>query len=1005
MFALLGRAEAATRTVCASGCQYTSVQRAIDEAAPGDVIVLRAGQTFTGNITLRAKSSSSTAYITIKSDAPASSLPADGVRLVPPGKPGATAASGALARLVGHGGSWKSTAVIRTETGAHHYRLQFLHVDGIANLGYGTLVSLDNSQTSNAAAPHSIVLDRVYLNGHPTKGMKRGVAVNGRNLDIINSYISGFMSTADAQAIAGWNGAGPIRIINNFLEATGENIMFGGADPKISNLVPSDIEIRGNHMYKRPAWRNAVLNTPSRPSVSARTGGSLPAGTHYFKVVAVLPIDGDSIVSAPSAEASVTVGSSGAVSLSWSGVSGAERYRIYRGTSSNGQNVYVETTSASTSMIYTGSGQSSGAPRTSGTRWTAKNLLELKNAQRVTINGNLLENNWAGFQFGYAVLFTPKNQNGTAPWTAVRDITFTNNIVRHVAGGLSISGRDYQRTSEQARNITIANNLFQDVSSAYGSGMGGFLLLAGGPANLTVNHNTILHTRNIVDVDRDTISGFVYTNNLSRHNTYGIKGDGRAVGTDTLQTVFPGYVFRGNALAGGPAGSYPAGNFFPSVTEFNTSFVNPSAGNYGLVSASSLNNAGTDGRDVGADLAAIAAAQGGGAVPHEPGDPTDPPPDEGGDPGPPAGFPQDWMSQDIGNAGVQGAAAFNGTTFTLRGAGNDIWGTADAFHFAYTTLSGDGSIVARVASVSGSDAWTKVGVMMRGSTSAGSAHAGMFVSKGKGLAFQRRTRDGGVSTHTSGGSGTAPRWVKLVRAGNVVTASVSTNGSTWTVVGSDTITMPASVLVGLAVSSHNSGALATGLFDNVRVTEGAALPSGWESDDVGNVSRAGSVSASGGTYTVRGAGADVWGSADAFHFASQTLAGDGEIVARVASIAGTNAWTKVGVMIRQSLDAGSAHAFMIVSRGKGLAFQRRTVTGGTSTHTSGGSGTAPRWVKLARQGDVITASVSTNGTTWTVVGRDTFSISGAAHVGLAVSSHVTGELATGTFDNVTITPR
>ena len=110
-------------------------------------------------------------------------------------------------------------------------------------------------------------------------------------------------------------------------------------------------------------------------------------------------------------------------------------------------------------------------------------------------------------------------------------------------------------------------------------------------------------------------------------------------------------------------------------------------------------------------------------------------------------------------------------------------------------------------------------------------------------------------------------------------------------------------------------------------------------------------------------------------------------------------------MIRQSLDAGAAHAFMLVSTGKGLAFQRRTVTGGTSTHTSGGAGTAPRWVKLTRQGDVITASVSSNGTSWTVVRQEALSISGAVHVGLAVTSHVYGKLATATFDNVTVTPR
>lgn len=994
VFALLGRAEAADRTVCASGCQYTNLQTAIDDAAPGDVILLRAGQTFTGNITLRAKSGSSTAFITIRSDAPAGSLPAEGVRLVPEGKPGANVARTALARLVGNGGSWKSTPVVRTEQGAHHYRLQFLHIDGTANLGYGTLVALGENQTTNAAAAHSIVLDRLYLNGHATKGMKRGVAVNGRELDIRNSYIAGFTSTADAQAIAGWNGAGPIRILNNYLEASGENIMFGGADPRIPNLVPSDIDIRGNHLYKHPSWRTAVLNTPSRPSVSASTGGSLAGGTHYFKVVAVLPIDGNTLVSAPSAEASVTVGASGAVSLSWSAVYGAEAYRIYRGTSSNGQTVYVETATASTSIVYTGAGQRSGVPRTSGTRWTAKNLLELKNAQRVTIDGNLLENNWSGFQFGYAVLFTPKNQEHTAPWTTVRDVAFTNNIVRHVAAGINISGYDYQSTTQQARNFRIANNLFEDVSTAYGASMGGFLLLAGGPANLVVDHNTLVHDGKVLDIDQTGVTGFVYTNNLSKHNTYGVKGQARGVGTDTLNAVFPGHVFRGNVLAGGPANSYPAGNFFPTVAEFWASFVNATAGNYALVASSAFNDAGTDGRDIGADMAAVTAAQGGVAAPHEP-------PDDGGGSPPSAGF---WTSQDIGSAGLQGTATYSGGTFIVNGAGADIWGTADAFHFAYRHLSGDGSIVGRVASMSGRDAWTKVGVMVRGSTAAGSAHAAMFVSTGKGLAFQRRTRDGGSSTHTSGGAGTAPRWVRLTRAGNVVTASVSTNGSTWAVVGTDTITLPSTALVGLAVSSHDAGEMATAAFDNVTVTEGGALPIAWESGDIGSVGQAGSVSSSGGTFTVRGAGADVWGSADAFHFASQTLAGDGDIVARVASISGPDAWTKVGVMIRQSLDAGSVHAFMLVSAGKGVAFQRRTVTGGTSFHTSGGSGTAPRWVRLARRGDVITASVSTDGTAWTVVGQDSFSIAGSAHVGLAVSSHDASRLATGTFDSVWVTP-
>jgi regulation of enolase protein 1 (concanavalin A-like superfamily) len=153
---------------------------------------------------------------------------------------------------------------------------------------------------------------------------------------------------------------------------------------------------------------------------------------------------------------------------------------------------------------------------------------------------------------------------------------------------------------------------------------------------------------------------------------------------------------------------------------------------------------------------------------------------------------------------------------------------------------------------------------------------------------------------------------------------------------------------------------------------------------------------------VKGAGADVWGSADAFHFAYRTITGDGSIVARVASVSNSAAWVKAGVMIRGSLSANSAHGFMLVSYSKGLAFQRRTVAGGISTSTPGALASAPYWVRLDRAGDVITAYQSTDGVTWTLVGSDTIPMGTTFYVGLGVSSHSTTTLATGTFDNVTI---
>jgi regulation of enolase protein 1 (concanavalin A-like superfamily) len=364
---------------------------------------------------------------------------------------------------------------------------------------------------------------------------------------------------------------------------------------------------------------------------------------------------------------------------------------------------------------------------------------------------------------------------------------------------------------------------------------------------------------------------------------------------------------------------------------------------------------------------------------------------------PPSGaLPAGWQTQDIGAVGVAGNASFASGTYTVSGAGADIWGTADAFRYVYTTLNGDGRITARVATEQAVNVWTKAGVMIRESVAPGSRQALMLVSPGKGNAFQRRVVTNDVSTHTPGAFVTAPYWVRLTRTGNAITASQSADGATWTVVGTDTIGFAAGALIGLAVSSHSNTAAATATFDNV-VVESLST---WSSQDIGNVGLAGSTSISNGVFTLTGAGADVWGTADAFHFTHQQLTGDGQIVARVAALSATHAWHKVGVMIRNDLTPGSAHGFMLVSYGKGLAFQRRVAANGDSTHTAGPLITAPQWVKIARAGDVITASWSSDGTTWNVVGSDTIPMGPTVYIGLANSSHNTAALGTATVDSV-----
>jgi regulation of enolase protein 1 (concanavalin A-like superfamily) len=367
--------------------------------------------------------------------------------------------------------------------------------------------------------------------------------------------------------------------------------------------------------------------------------------------------------------------------------------------------------------------------------------------------------------------------------------------------------------------------------------------------------------------------------------------------------------------------------------------------------------------------------------------------------------PAPWSTADVGAVGIAGSASSANGTFTVTGAGADIWGTADAFRFVYQTMSGDGQIVARVGSISGAQAWTKAGVMIRQSLDAGSAHAFMLASKAKGLAFQRRQTAGAISVSTAGPLSTAPMYVRLVRAGQLVTASWSADGAAWTTIGQDTIALSGSVLVGLAITSHTTTATASAMFDHVAVAPAVPpLPASWTARDVGAVGVAGSSTSNSGTFTVKGAGADIWGTADAFQFASTSLTGDGSIVARVATVSGTQAWTKAGVMMRATADAGSTHAFMLVSTAKGLAFQRRTVAGGVSTSTAAGTGTAPRWVKLTRTGQTVTASVSTDGVTWTVAGTQTMTLPQTIVVGLAVTSHDATSLATATFDHVTTSP-
>jgi uncharacterized repeat protein (TIGR03806 family) len=464
--------------------------------------------------------------------------------------------------------------------------------------------------------------------------------------------------------------------------------------------------------------------------------------------------------------------------------------------------------------------------------------------------------------------------------------------------------------------------------------------------------------------------------------------------------------------------------------------------------------------------------------------------------GPNQGLPSPWQDQDIGNVGVTGDATYLSGTFTVDASGDDIWNDADAFHFVYQTMNGDGQIVARVASLENTDGWAKSGVMMRESLTANSRNVAMLMSVNQGATFQQRSTTGAATTNVSSFGPTVPYWVKLVRSGNLFTGYSSSDGNSWLQVASATITLANPVYVGLAVSAHNNTVLNTSTLDNVQVMivppvtnaptittqpqsqtvntgsnitftvqatgtaplsyqwkfNGAniagatnsslsllnvqtnnsgtyavtisnaggsvtsanavltvnppvnvALPSPWQHQDVGSVGVAGDATYLNGTFTVKASGDDIWNSADAFHIVYQTMSGDGEIFARVASLQNTDPWAKSGVMMRESLTANSRNVSMLMTFGQGAAFQQRVTTGGVSTNFTSSGSTVPYWVRLVRNGNTFTGYVSSTGSNWLQVSSATISITTPIYIGLALSAHNNTVLNTSTLDNVRVT--
>src|SRR6266446_59656 len=182
-------------------------------------------------------------------------------------------------------------------------------------------------------------------------------------------------------------------------------------------------------------------------------------------------------------------------------------------------------------------------------------------------------------------------------------------------------------------------------------------------------------------------------------------------------------------------------------------------------------------------------------------------------------LPSPWVDQDVGAVGVSGSASYLSGTFIDSGSGADIWSTADAFHYVYQPLNGDGKIVARIATQQNTDPWAKAGVMIRETLDPGAANAAVVITPTNGVALDRRKSTNGttVNTRVTGAGIVAPYWVKLIRQGNVFSAYHSADGSTWKQIGSATIPMSSNVLIGLAVTSRNNTVSSQATFDHVNL--------------------------------------------------------------------------------------------------------------------------------------------------------------------------------------------
>ena len=271
------------------------LQKALDQAAGGDTILLADGATFRpvapeGSFMLRNRQIPPGQWVTIR----AANRAFDASGALPPSRRVGKSNANVMPQIRA---TAANAAAIRAEPRARGYRLTGLDIGADAGVSQmATLVELGSGRdTTIEAEPSDIVVDRCYLHGNDAGDFRRGVALNGVRQAVVDSYLENFHDAhGDSQAIAGWNGPGPFKIVNNMLEAASENIMFGGADPAIDGLVPSDIEIRRNYITKRTSWQSSGV--PAKNAFELKNARRVLVDGNTFEHVWPSGQDGTAIV-------------------------------------------------------------------------------------------------------------------------------------------------------------------------------------------------------------------------------------------------------------------------------------------------------------------------------------------------------------------------------------------------------------------------------------------------------------------------------------------------------------------------------------------------------------------------------------------------------------------------------------------------------------------------------------------------------------------------------------